>query len=62
MAEIMEEDKVTFKEEISTAKDTCTVFVVGEHVKEEITENQGMVEHYIHIQIYIKNEIKEINT
>jgi len=54
MAEIMEEDKV------------CTVYVVGEDVKEEITENQGMVEHYIHIhihiQIHIKNEIKEIDT
>jgi len=66
MAEIMEKDKVTRKEEISTVEDTCTVFVVGEDVKEEITENQGMVEHYIHIhihiQIHIKNEIKEIDT
>ncbi|XP_023348549.1 uncharacterized protein LOC111717278 [Eurytemora carolleeae] len=43
MAEIMEEDKVTRKEEISTAEDTCTVFVVGEDVKEEITENQGEI-------------------
>jgi len=42
MAEIMEEDKVTIKEEISTVEDTCTVFVVGEDVKEESTENQGM--------------------
>ncbi|XP_023324201.1 uncharacterized protein LOC111698173 isoform X2 [Eurytemora carolleeae] len=43
MAEIIEDDKVTFKEEISTAEDTCTVFVVGEDVKKEITENQGEV-------------------
>ena len=54
MAEIIEDDKVTFKEEISTAEDTCTVFVVGEDVKEEITENQGMVEHYIHLHIHIQ--------
>jgi len=46
MAEIMEEDKVTIKEEISTVEDSCTVFVVGEDVKEEITENQGIVEHF----------------
>ena len=61
MAEILEEDKITIKEEVSTVEDTFTVFVVGEDVKEEYTENQGMVEHYIHIhisiQIYIKNEI-----
>ena len=49
MAEIMEEDKVTIKEEISTVEDTCTVFVVGEDVKEESTENQGIVEHFIDI-------------
>ena len=49
MAEIMEDDKVTIKEEISTVEDTCTVFVVGEDVKEESTENQGIVEHFIDI-------------
>ena len=38
MAEIMEEDKVTIKEEVSTVEDTFTVFVVGEDVKEEYTE------------------------
>ena len=42
MAEIMEEDKVTIKEEISTVEDTFTVFVVGEDVKQESTENQGI--------------------
>ncbi len=41
----MEEDKVTIKEEISTVEDTCTVFVVGEDVKEESTENQGKVKY-----------------
>ena len=41
MTEIMEKGKVT-KEEISTVEDTCTVFVVGEDVKEESTENQGI--------------------
>jgi len=49
MAEIMEDDKVTIKEEISTVEDTCTVFEVGEDVKEESTENQGIVEHFIDI-------------
>ena len=49
MAEILEEDKVTIKEEISTVEDTCTVFVAGEDVKEESTENQGKVKHYIYI-------------
>ena len=49
MAGIMEEDKVTIKEEISTVEDTCTVFVVGEDVKEESTENHGKVKHYIYI-------------
>ena len=52
MAEIMEEDKGTIKEEISTVEDTCTVFVVGEVVKEENTEkteNQG--KHFLHIFI-----------
>ena len=49
MAEIMEEDKVTIKEEISTVEDTYTVFVVGEDVKEESTENHGKVKHYIYI-------------
>ena len=48
MAEIMEEDKVTRKEDISTAEDTCTVFVVGEDVKQESTENQGMGKHFLH--------------
>ena len=43
MAEILEEDKVTIKEEISTVEDICTVFVVGEDIKEESTENQGKV-------------------
>ena len=52
MAEVMEEDKVTFKDEISTVEDTFTVFVVGEDVKEESTENQGIVKHLnIYIQI-----------
>ena len=49
MAEIMEGDKVTIKEEISTIEDTCTVFVVGEDVKEESTENQGIVRHFMYI-------------
>ena len=49
MAEIMEKDKVTIKEEISTVEDTCTVYVVGEDVKEERTENQGMGIHFLHI-------------
>ena len=47
MAEIMEEYKDTIKEEISTVEDTCTVFVVGEDVKEESTENQGKVKHFL---------------
>ena len=47
MAEIMEEEKVTIKEEISTVEDICTVFVVGEDVKEESTENQGKVKHFL---------------
>ena len=47
MAEIMEEEKVTIKEEISTVEDTFTVFVVGEDVKEESTENQGKVKHFL---------------
>jgi len=47
MAEIMEKDKVTTKEEISTVEDTCTVFVVGEDIKEESTENQGMGKHIL---------------
>ena len=54
MVEIMEEDKVTIKEEISSVEDTCTVFVVGEDVKEEYTEkteNQGMGKHFLHIFI-----------
>jgi len=42
MTEIMEEDKVTIKEEISTVEDTCTVYVAEEDVKEENTDNQGM--------------------
>ena len=53
MAEIMEEDKVTIKEEISTVEDTCTVYV-AEDVKEENTEkteNQGMGKHFLHIFI-----------
>ena len=45
MAEIMEEDKVTIKEEISTVEDTFTVYVAEEDVKEESTENQGMGEY-----------------
>jgi len=53
MTEIMEEDKVTIKEEISTVEDTCTVFVVGEDVKEESTENQGKVKYIIYICIYL---------
>ena len=47
MAEIMEKDKVTIKEEISTVEDTCTVYVVGEDVKEERTENQGKDKYFI---------------
>ena len=42
MAEIMEEDKVTIKVEISTVENICTVYVAEEDVKEESTENQGM--------------------
>ena len=49
MAEIMEEDKVTIKEEISTVEDTFTVFVVGEDVKEEITENQIKGKDFLHL-------------
>ena len=52
MSEIKEEDKVTIKEEISSVEDTCTVYVVGADVKEESTENQGIVKHLnIYIQI-----------
>ena len=46
MAEIMDENKVTIKEEISTVEDTCIVYVKEEDVKEEITENQGIVKPY----------------
>ena len=53
MTEIMEEDKVTIKDEISTVEDTCTVFVVGEDVKEESTENQGKLNYFIYIYICI---------
>ena len=49
----MEEDKVTIKEEIWTVEDTCTVFVVGEDVKEESTENQGKLNYFIYIYIYV---------
>ena len=52
MAELMEDDKVTIKEEISIVEDMCTVYVVGEDVKEESTENQGMVEHFLYNYIY----------
>ena len=45
MSESMEEYKVTIKEEISTVEDTYTVYVVGADVKEESTENQGIVKH-----------------
>ena len=52
MSESMEEYKVTIKEEISSVEDTFTVFVLGEDVKEESTENQGIVKHLnIYIQI-----------
>ena len=52
MSESMEEYKVTIKEEISSVEDTCTVYVVGADVKEESTENQGIVKHLnIYIQI-----------
>ena len=52
MSESMEEYKVTIKEEISTVEDTYTVYVVGADVKEESTENQGIVKHLnIYIQI-----------
>ena len=53
MAGMMEEDKVTIKEEISTVEDTCIVFVVGEDVKGESTENQGKVKYIIYICIYL---------
>ena len=42
MAEIMEEDKVTIKEEISTVEDTYTVYLVEEDVNVESTEHPGM--------------------
>ena len=42
MAKIMEEDKVTIKEEISTVEDMFTVYVAEEDVKDESTENQGI--------------------
>jgi len=69
MAEIMEEDKVTIKEEISIVEDTYTVYVVGEDVKEESTENQGICKHFIYIYsnaemekldiiFYIKDQMK----
>ena len=47
MTEIIVED--TTKEKISTLEDTCTVFVMGENVKEESTENQGIVKDFIDI-------------
>ena len=53
MAEIMEEDKFTIKEDISTAENTFTVFVAKEDVKEESTENQGKDKHLIYICIYL---------
>ena len=49
MAQSMEEDKVTIKDEISTVEDTCTVYVVVEDVKEESSENQGIVKHFIYL-------------
>ena len=49
LAESMEEDIVTIKEEISTVEDTCTVYVAEESVKEERTENQGMGKHFLHL-------------
>ena len=49
MVKITEEDKVTIKEEISTVDDKCTVYVTEVDVKEERTENQGMVIHFLHI-------------
>ena len=49
MAEIMEEDIVTIKEEIFTVEDTCTVYVAEEDIKEESTENQGMGKHFLQI-------------
>ena len=42
LAESMEEDIVTIKEEISTVEDTCTVYVAEEYIKEESKEDQGM--------------------
>ena len=48
----MEKDKPTIKEKISTVEDTCTVYVVGEDVKEERTENQGMGKHFLHIYLF----------
>ena len=48
-AEIMEEGKVTIKEEISTVEDTCTVYVAEEDIKEEITENQIKGKDFLHL-------------
>ena len=53
MAEIMEKDKVTMNEEISTVENACTELVLGEDVKEESTENQGIVKHFTNIYIYL---------
>ena len=49
MAEIMEKDKVTMNEEISTVEDTCTVYVTEEDIKEESTEDQGMGKDFLYI-------------
>ena len=49
MSEIMEEDKLTIKGEISTVEDTCTVYVTEEDITEESTEDQGMDEHFLYI-------------
>ena len=49
MAKIMEKDKLTIKEKISTVEDTFAVYLVGEDVKDERTENQGMGLHFLNI-------------
>ena len=46
MDKFMEEVKVT----ISTVEETCTVFVVGEDVKEESKEYQGIVKYFIYVK------------
>ena len=47
----MENDQVTIKDEISSVEDTCTIKVVVD-VKEESSENRGMINYFTHINIY----------